>query len=207
MAQRDCPCRPSDQVILFLPAFGGVSFSFDSSLAKSADGKFLAPVPVEQAPALGGGAPEGIQFIFDGETLPDYFDPTLPQVYVYPVEGLQALDPSIAAGVESLGKMIDAEQVPPGESIFVYPLIPASQVFARANHVSPICEWLGIQFHHLLCAGCFADPGTARVLYFPGNDARPQILRLGVLASHNACHSTCTCFHVRRGICKVLARL
>lgn len=110
-------------------SFGGVSFSFDSALATSAEGKFLAPVPVEQAPALGGGAPESIQFVFDNQTLPQYFDPNIPQVYVYPVEGLKALDPSVAKGVESLEKMIAAQQAPDDASIFVFPLIPASQVF------------------------------------------------------------------------------
>ncbi len=108
-------------------AFEGVSFSFDSSLAQSAQGQFLAPVPVQNEPALGGGAPKGALFKFNDETLPDFFDPRLPQVYVFPVEGLKQLDPSVAQGVESLQKLIQAKPAAPTEPIFVFPLIPSSQ--------------------------------------------------------------------------------
>jgi hypothetical protein len=37
--------------------FGGVRFDFDSMLATSAQGKSVPATPVENAPALGGGAP------------------------------------------------------------------------------------------------------------------------------------------------------
>lgn len=127
-------------------SFEGVSFSFDSALAKSAQGKLVAARPVDQAPALGGGAPQGIQFIFDGQNLPDYFDPTKPQVYVYPVEGLKALDPAVAQGVEALQKNLADGQVAEGEQTFVFPLIPAGQVFRAQTHFLDFVNGKGMGF-------------------------------------------------------------
>lgn len=127
-------------------AFEGVSFSFDSALAKSAQGTLLAARPVDQAPALGGGAPQGIQFVFDKQALPDFFDPTKPQVYVYPVEGLKALDPTVAQGVEALQKNLADGKVAEGEQLFVFPLIPAGQVFRAQTHFLEFVNGKGISY-------------------------------------------------------------
>ncbi len=127
-------------------SFEGLSFSFDSSLAKAAQGKFLAPVPVQQAPALGGGAPEGVQFVFDNQPLPDFFDPTKPQVYVYPVEGLKALDPSVATSIASLQKILADGTVTQDEQIPVFPIIPASQVFHAQTRVIDFVNGTGVSF-------------------------------------------------------------
>ncbi len=127
-------------------SFEGVSFSFDSGLAQLAEGVFLPPRPVENAPALGGGAPQGVRFIFNNKTLPDFFDPTKPQVYVYPVDGLKALDPSVASGVEALQKILADGTVGADEQIFVFPLIPSSQVFHAQTRVIDFVNGTGVSF-------------------------------------------------------------
>lgn len=124
----------------------GVSFSFDSSLAQSAQGTLLPQHPVEQAPALGGGAPQGVQFVFGGQALPDFFDPTKPQVYVYPVDGLKALDPAVKKNVEALQQILDDGTVDPNAQIPVFPLIPASQVFHAQAHIIDFVNGTGISF-------------------------------------------------------------
>lgn len=126
--------------------FQGVSFSFDSSLAKSAQGTALPARPVEQAPGLGGGAPQSIQFVFDGQSLPDYFDPTKPQVHVYPVEGLKALDPTVAEGVTALQNILATGTITADAQTFVFPLIPASQVFRAQTHWIDFVDGKGISF-------------------------------------------------------------
>lgn len=125
---------------------GGVSFSFDSSLAKSAQGTVLAARPVEQSPGLGGGAPQGVQFVFDNQTLPNFFDPTKSQVYVYPVAGLKALDPSVAKNVEALQQILDDGTVDADAQIPVFPLIPASQVFHAQPHIIDFVNGTGVSF-------------------------------------------------------------
>lgn len=127
-------------------SFGGVSFSFDSALAQSAQGAFLPAVPVQQAPALGGGAPEGIRFLFNNQPPSDFFNPTQPQVYVYPVEGLKALDPTVAEGVASLEKILADGTVAPDASIPVFPLIPASQAFHAQTQLLDFVNGTGVGF-------------------------------------------------------------
>lgn len=127
-------------------SFEGVSFSFDSSLAQSAQGKYLPPVPVQQAPALGGGSPQAIQFLFNNETLPDYFDPTKPQVYVYAVDELKALDPSVAQNVEALQKILADGTVEADQQIPVFPIIPASQVFHAQTEILDFVNGTGVGF-------------------------------------------------------------
>lgn len=126
--------------------FNGVSFSFDSALAQSAQGTVLAARPVEQAPALGGAAPQGIQFTFNNQNLPDYFDPTKAQVYVYPVDGLNKLDQGVAQNVQALQTILADGTVEGDESIPVFPLIPASQVFHAQAHVIDFVNGTGISF-------------------------------------------------------------
>lgn len=127
-------------------SFGGVSFSFDSALAQSAQGALLPPVPVQQAPALGGGAPEGIRFLFNNQTPGDFFNPSQPQVYVYPVEGLKALDPNVAEGVASLEKILADGTVAPDASIPVFPLIPDSQAFHAQTQMLDFVNGTGVGF-------------------------------------------------------------
>lgn len=127
-------------------AYEGVSFSFDSALAKSAQGTLLPAHPVEQAPALGGGAPQGIQFIFDNKTLPDYFDPNQTQVYVYPLEGLTALDPSVAKNVEALQQILADGTVDAAAEIPVFPLIPSIQQFHAQTHLIDFVNGTGVSF-------------------------------------------------------------
>lgn len=126
--------------------YEGVSFSFDSALAKSAQGILLPAHPVEQAPALGGGAPQGIRFVFDNTTLPDFFDPNQPQVYVYPVDGLTALDPSVAKNVEALQQLLADGTVDAASEIPVFPLIPSSQLFHAQTHLVDFINGTGISF-------------------------------------------------------------
>ncbi|HZQ09232.1 MAG TPA: copper resistance protein NlpE N-terminal domain-containing protein [Anaerolineae bacterium] len=124
-----------------------VSFSFDSTLAPSAKGTLLAPKPVENAPALGGGAPAGVQFVFGDAKLPaDYFDPHLPQVYVYPVDGLKKLDSSVAKGVESLQALLNEKPTNPQGDIFVVPLIPSAQGMRTQVRYLDFVNGSGVRF-------------------------------------------------------------
>ncbi len=127
-------------------SYEGVSFSFDSALAQTAQGTFLSARPVEQAPALGGGAPQGMQFVFNNQNLPDFFDPARPQVYVYPVDGLKALDPSVAQSIETLQKILADGTVEPNQDIPVFPIIPASQVFHSQARVIDFVNGTGVSF-------------------------------------------------------------
>src|SRR5581483_3832785 len=128
-------------------SFGGVSFSFDSALAPSAKGTLLAPKPVENAPALGGGAPAGVQFVFGNTKLPaDYFDPHLPQVYVYPVDGLKKLDSSVAKGVESLQALLKEKPTNPQGDIFVFPLVPSAQGMRTQVRYLDFVNGSGVRF-------------------------------------------------------------
>ncbi len=129
-------------------SYAGVTFSFDSVLAQSAQGAALPAVPADpNAPALGGGAPANIRFLFDNAQAQDYFDPRLPQVYVFPVAGLKTLDPSVAKNIEYLQKILAAKQpIPPGETIPVFPLIPASQVFHVQTRYLDFVNGSGVSF-------------------------------------------------------------
>lgn len=126
--------------------YEGVSFSFDSSLAQEAKGESLPAIPVEQAPALGGGAPEGIRFTFDNQTLPDFFDPTQAQVYVYPLDGLTALDPSVAESVKALQQILADGTVAEDAQIPVFPLIPSNQTFHAQARIIDFVNGTGVSF-------------------------------------------------------------
>ncbi|RIK14673.1 MAG: hypothetical protein DCC52_19425, partial [Chloroflexi bacterium] len=57
--------------------YGGVSFAFDAQLAKTAQGETTTALPVAEGPALGGGMPASIRFMFDGQKAETYFNPNL----------------------------------------------------------------------------------------------------------------------------------
>ena len=127
--------------------YQGVTFSFDTSLAKTAQGSTQPAVPADQnAPALGGGAPENIRFLFDNAQTQDYFDPHLPQVYVYPVAGLKALDPSVAKNVDDLQKIINDKAVPEGQKIPIFPVMPANQVLHAQTRFFDFVNGSGVSF-------------------------------------------------------------
>lgn len=127
--------------------YGGVTFRFDTSLAQSAQGSTQPAVPADQnAPALGGGTPVNIRFLFDNATAPDYFDPHLPQVYVYPVAGLKALDPGVAKNVEDLQKILADKTVAPDQDIPIFPVMPASQVFHAQTRFLDFINGSGVSF-------------------------------------------------------------
>lgn len=127
--------------------YGGVTFSYDTLLAQSAQGATQPAVPPDpNAPALGGGAPLHLRFLFDNATAPDYFDPHLAQVYVFPVAGLQALDPSVAKNVQALQAILAAKTVAPEQEIPILPLMPASQVFHAQTHFLDFVNGSGVSF-------------------------------------------------------------
>lgn len=126
--------------------FSGVSFSYDAALAQSAQGAVLGARPVEVAPGLGGGAPQGVRFLFDEEVVPDYLDPQRPQLYIYPVAGMSGLDPSIAAGIKSLQELLASKPVTPTADIFVFPLIPSVQVMRTQVHYLDFINGKGVRF-------------------------------------------------------------
>ncbi len=55
--------------------YGGVKIAFDAQLAQTAQGENLAAVPVSEGPALGGGTPAAIRFLFDGAKAGKLFQP------------------------------------------------------------------------------------------------------------------------------------
>jgi putative hemolysin len=116
--------------------YDGVKIAFDAELAQSAQGETLAAVPVSEGPALGGGSPAAIRFLFDGATAQDYFNPHLAQVLVYKAEDWTNLDPSTAATVTNLQTLLAAKPVSPTSPIPLLPPISASQVFyAQAQYL------------------------------------------------------------------------
>lgn len=109
--------------------YGGVSVASDVELAKSAQSETLPAVPLQEGPALGGASPAAIRFVFNGAKAPDYFDPHVPQVLVYKTEDWVKLDPSTAASVDALKKMLQEKPKTFDKGIPVLPPIPAAQVF------------------------------------------------------------------------------
>lgn len=125
---------------------GGVSFSFDSQLATSAQGKTIPPTPVANEPALGGVAPQHLRVTFNDTPSQDFFDPRQPQVYVFPVEGLKPLDPTISQGVDELQQLVSTQPVSVTQPIFVFPLIPASQVIRSQVKYLDFQNGKGVRF-------------------------------------------------------------
>lgn len=109
--------------------YGGVSFAFDAQLAKTAQGETTTALPVAEGPALGGGMPASIRFMFDGQKAETYFNPNLAQVLVYKTDDWAKLDPSTAASVDALKKMLQEKPTTFEKGIPVLPPIPAAQVF------------------------------------------------------------------------------
>jgi hypothetical protein len=141
------PLRRVGTGILHHAEYGGVTFSFDTALAQSAQGITQPAVPIDQsAPALGDGAPTHIRFLFDNAQAQNFFDPRLPQVYVYPVAGLEALDPSVAKNVADLKKILADKTAAEGQPIPVFPLLPASQVFHTRVRFLDFVNGSGISF-------------------------------------------------------------
>lgn len=125
---------------------GGASFAFDSQLATSAQGKTIPPTPVANEPALGGAAPQHIRFTFNDTPTQDFFDPRQPQVYVFPVQGLKPLDPMISQGVDELQQLVSTQPVSVTQPIFVFPLIPASQVIRSQVKYLDFQNGKGVRF-------------------------------------------------------------
>lgn len=112
-----------------IASFDGVSFSFDTSLAPSAQGEHVAAVPVSEGPALGGGSPAHIRFTFPGYPVTDFFDPRLPAVRVYETDALNQLDPSVAKDVSRLKDILASRPATITTDIPVFPQLGATQVF------------------------------------------------------------------------------
>jgi hypothetical protein len=118
--------------------YSGVSLSFDPALASSAQGVTLPPVPVDnQAPALGGGAPQHIAFGFN-DTLPGLdVSPFQPGVRIYPLDELKALDASVAREVLALKTLLSVDLPAVNETIPVFPPFNAQQVLnSQIKHVN-----------------------------------------------------------------------
>ncbi len=109
--------------------FGGASFSFDLALAHTAQGEKLEAVPVSEGPALGGGRPATIRFLFDGQKAQDFFDRRLAQVYVFKADDWTKLDPTTAQRVADLKTLLKDKPTTFDKEIPVLPFIGATQVF------------------------------------------------------------------------------
>jgi putative hemolysin len=126
--------------------FGGVKIAFDAQLAQTAQGENLAAVPVTEGPALGGGSPAAIRFLFDGAKAENYFNPHLAQVLVYKAEDWTKLDPSTAATVANLKTLLATKSVSITGPIPVLPPISASQVFYAQSQYLDFQNGAGIGF-------------------------------------------------------------
>ncbi|MCC7162243.1 MAG: LysM peptidoglycan-binding domain-containing protein [Anaerolineae bacterium] len=109
--------------------YGGVTFSFSSDLAQSAQGETTQAVPVSQGPALGGATPASVRFLFNGQKPDDYFSPYEPQVLVYRAEDWVKLDPMTAEQVTSLQTLLTDKPATFPKQIPLLPILNAAQVF------------------------------------------------------------------------------
>lgn len=109
--------------------YGGVTFSFDSQLAQSAQGETTAAIPVSQGPGLGGASPASVRFLFNGQKPEDFFSPYDPQVLVYKAEDWVKLDPSTAAQVTALQTLLTDKPTTFPQQIPLLPILNAAQVF------------------------------------------------------------------------------
>lgn len=126
--------------------FGGVSFSFDQQLAKSAQGAVTQAVPVTQGPALGGAMPASVRFLFNGGKAPAFADYRTPQVNVYRTEDWTKLDPATARTVQALKDLLAAKPADFGKELPLVPPVAAQQVFHAQTKYIDFQNGTGVGF-------------------------------------------------------------
>ncbi len=126
--------------------FAGVRFTVDAALVRSAQGYTMPAVPAGEGPGLGGAEPEHVAFLFDGEDTPQYFDPYLPQVRIYPTAGLRAIDPAVAEQVDALQHLLNDRPADLPQTLPVFPPFNAAQVFHAQERYLDFQGGSGIRF-------------------------------------------------------------
>jgi nucleoid-associated protein YgaU len=127
-------------------SFGGVTFSFSSDLAQSAEGSETAAIPVSEGPSLGGAMPASVRFMFNGEAPPDFVGPLTAQVVVYKAEDWVSLDSSTATTVADLQSLLATKPADFAETIPVLPPVNAAQVFHVQNKYLEFENGSGVAF-------------------------------------------------------------
>jgi putative hemolysin len=144
--------------------YNGVKIAFDVELAQSAQGENIAAAPAVEGPALGGGTPAAIRFLFDGAKAEDYFNPHLAQVLVYKAEDWINLDPSTAATVANLKTLLATKPVSMTGSLPVLPPITGMQRFYAQAQYLDFQNGTGVGF--LTTYGLDVSPVTADQLFY-----------------------------------------
>src|SRR5207253_8528114 len=110
--------------------FNDVSFSFDSDVAKSAQGVTVPAVAIDpNVPGgLSMGGPEHIAFGFDGNKITSEVSPFQAQVRVYSTDALEALDPAIAREALALKTLLQVKPATIADTVPVLPIFNAQQV-------------------------------------------------------------------------------
>jgi hypothetical protein len=121
------PLQRSSTGQLVKAQYDGISLRVDSWLAKSVQGATIPATPVEDGPQLGG-APVHIRFTFNSQNS-DRIDPYQPQILIFPLKALKKLHPSVAQEVKALQQLLEDKPDSVSQSIPVFPLYSAAQVF------------------------------------------------------------------------------
>jgi hypothetical protein len=144
--------------------YGGVKIAFDVQLAQTAQGETTAAVPASEGPALGGGTPAAIRFLFDGAKVENYFNPHLAQVLVYKANDWTKLDPSTAQTVANLKNLLATKPVSMTGPLPVLPPMSGQQaLYAQAQYLD-FQNGTGVGF--LTYYTLAVDPITASDLFY-----------------------------------------
>lgn len=109
--------------------YGGVRFRFDPRVAKAAQGERTAAIPVSEGPALGGGEPAAIRFLFNDQRAPEFGGYGFAQVNVYKTDDWVNLDPVTAKTVKELQTLLNNKPTAFPQELPVLPPANAAQVF------------------------------------------------------------------------------
>jgi hypothetical protein len=117
--------------------FQDISFTFSLSLAPWVEWQVVPATPVQPEPGLGGAAPRHVLFSFvesRHDPAAPLMDTRHPQLRVLPVAGLRALDPSVAASVDSLHTILTSRPAALDGPLPVFPPLPANQQLRARMH-------------------------------------------------------------------------
>lgn len=101
--------------------YGGISFSYDDTLAREVVAETIAAVePGRGDPQWRwANVPERVQFSFNGYVLPDRDPSTEPRIYVYPVSQFEAINPHVPLIIADLRQLlVEKPATAPGSFIY-----------------------------------------------------------------------------------------
>ncbi|HMD88135.1 MAG TPA: hypothetical protein VKF38_03140 [Anaerolineaceae bacterium] len=116
------PTATSD---LLSTQFGGVSFSYDPSLASKVVGKTVAAVNAQNG-APWEIAPQSIQFDFTDYLLPGSFNQ--PALIIYPVDGYKSVNAAVAPIINDLQSLLKTTPSNPAQALPFLPTWNAAQI-------------------------------------------------------------------------------